>query len=106
MSRKVVDKTLEALIELRCWVSDGSGKTPSQKGAKCATLNQALNMVDDAIQREKFKRDPRLIHTVPDVKVPICEECDEEMHRYGPALDTGKMGWSCDQCGWSQDDDE
>lgn len=36
---------------------------------------------------------------------PICEECDEPMHRYGPALDTGKMGWSCDSCGWSWDDE-
>lgn len=35
---------------------------------------------------------------------PKCEECDEEMVRYGPALDTGKMGWQCPECGWSWDD--
>lgn len=37
-------------------------------------------------------------------KPPMCEECNEEMHRYGPALDTGKEGWQCDSCGWSWDD--
>ena len=40
----------------------------------------------------------------PPAKPPICEECDEEMHRYEEALDTGKGGYSCDLCGWSMDD--
>lgn len=36
---------------------------------------------------------------------PICEECDEPMNRYSNALDTGKDGWQCGLCGWSQDDE-
>lgn len=35
---------------------------------------------------------------------PICEECNEEMHRYTDP-NSGKDGYSCDLCGWSQDDD-
>ncbi len=35
---------------------------------------------------------------------PTCEECNEKMNRYEDALDTGKGGWSCDLCGWSEDD--
>ena len=35
---------------------------------------------------------------------PMCEECDEEMERYYEAADTGKDGWRCPSCGWSQDD--
>jgi predicted RNA-binding Zn-ribbon protein involved in translation (DUF1610 family) len=36
---------------------------------------------------------------------PICEECDEEMYRYEGALDTGKGGYQCPECGWSMDDE-
>jgi tRNA(Ile2) C34 agmatinyltransferase TiaS len=34
-------------------------------------------------------------------RTPICEECDEEMHRFEA---DGNAGWSCDSCGWSWDD--
>ena len=37
--------------------------------------------------KEQLEPPPELIP-----EAPICEECDEEMHRYGPALDTGKDG--------------
>jgi len=37
-------------------------------------------------------------------KVPICEECGVEMERYEDAADTGKGGYACPDCGWSQDD--
>ena len=42
-------------------------------------------------------------YTVDD---PVCDECNVPLNRYGPAIDTGRMGWSCDLCGWSWDDDE
>lgn len=37
--------------------------------------------------------------------IPRCDECNNELIRYGPALDTGKDGWMCDLCGWSWDDE-
>lgn len=40
---------------------------------------------------------------VPPAPAPICEECDEEMHRHTDP-NTGKGGWGCDTCGWSEDD--
>jgi hypothetical protein len=34
---------------------------------------------------------------------PLCDECREPMSRYtDPA--TGRDGWGCDTCGWSEDD--
>jgi hypothetical protein len=38
-------------------------------------------------------------------EAPICEECDTEMHRYWGAPDTGRNGWACCRCGWTEDDD-
>jgi len=34
---------------------------------------------------------------------PVCEECNEEKYRYTNP-NTGRSGWSCDSCGWSDDD--
>lgn len=33
----------------------------------------------------------------------MCEECDKLTHRYTDP-NTGREGWSCDDCGWSWDD--
>jgi hypothetical protein len=38
-------------------------------------------------------------------ETPVCEECDREMNRYWSAPDTGRNGWRCDRCGWTDDDD-
>jgi predicted RNA-binding Zn-ribbon protein involved in translation (DUF1610 family) len=37
---------------------------------------------------------------------PVCPECDTEMHRY-EAQEGQRVvsGWSCDDCGWSEDDE-
>lgn len=35
---------------------------------------------------------------------PVCEQCDVEMERYADAPDTGRAGWGCPECGWSEDD--
>jgi tRNA(Ile2) C34 agmatinyltransferase TiaS len=45
----------------------------------------------------------RLYH--PSSTPPICEECNEEMDRYEDSADTGKGGYQCSLCGWSQDDE-
>lgn len=37
---------------------------------------------------------------------PKCTDCGCEMGRYGNSLDTGKDGWACPECGWSEDDAE
>lgn len=37
-------------------------------------------------------------------EAPICEECDQEMHRCQDPV-TNKIGWGCDGCGWSYDDE-
>ena len=39
----------------------------------------------------------------PEPLPPICEECDVEMERGGPSLDTGREYWHCPECGWSWD---
>jgi hypothetical protein len=44
-------------------------------------------------------------HYAPSENIPICEECDVEMERYEEAADTGKGGFRCPECGWSQDDE-
>lgn len=36
---------------------------------------------------------------------PKCDEDGAEMERYERALDTGKDGWRCPECGWSMDDE-
>lgn len=39
--------------------------------------------------------------------VPICEECDIEMHPFATETKHGWVeGWSCDGCGWSFDTTE
>lgn len=58
--------------------------------------------MQDCIRRELEVPD------MPDAKQgkpPLCDECDCEMTRYEQALDTGKDGWYCEECGWSYDDD-
>jgi hypothetical protein len=42
--------------------------------------------------------------TSPKSLPPMCEECDMEMERYYEASDTGRDGWACPGCGWSQDE--
>lgn len=38
--------------------------------------------------------------------IPICEECDIPMQRYGGLKRNRYVeGWGCDDCGWSEDDD-
>lgn len=37
---------------------------------------------------------------------PICTDCGVEMERYYEALDTGKDGYQCPNCGWSEDIDQ
>ncbi len=44
-----------------------------------------------------------LVYRTPTVP-PTCEECDMEMERYEDSPDTGKGGYACPGCGWSQDD--
>ena len=58
---------------------------------------------DSGVIYANYERMLDNVFLVPE-KPPVCEECNEEMHRYGPALDTGKEGWQCDGCGWSWDD--
>jgi tRNA(Ile2) C34 agmatinyltransferase TiaS len=41
----------------------------------------------------------------PDGTPPKCTDCGVEMERYENALDTGRDGWRCPECGWSEDDD-
>lgn len=39
------------------------------------------------------------------MKAPICEECNITMTRFAYELPCGWVhGWSCDECGWSEDD--
>jgi predicted RNA-binding Zn-ribbon protein involved in translation (DUF1610 family) len=48
---------------------------------------------------------PRICSQATDSE-PRCDECGVVLSRYGPALDTGKDGWMCPECGWSWDDEE
>lgn len=85
----------------------GRETKPSQLiGYKWADLMEALvnyqsSVANPLIRVEIIREDATTEEKPPD---PTCEECNEPMHRYGPAPDTGKMGWSCDSCGWSWDD--
>jgi len=39
-----------------------------------------------------------------EIRPPICEECDLEMHEFACQVgDEWISGWCCDGCGWSFD---
>ena len=42
------------------------------------------------------------------MEVPICEECNIEMHKFGYTDHDNRLisGWACMGCGWSDDDEE
>lgn len=42
---------LFALKEARCWIDDGSGQTPEQKGAQVDMLTSVLRVIDTAIAK-------------------------------------------------------
>jgi ssDNA-binding Zn-finger/Zn-ribbon topoisomerase 1 len=58
---------------------------------KCAAVMGAREL-----QRHKCK--------TPDADPTVCSECGGEMIRYDAAIDTGKSGIGCLDCGWSWDD--
>jgi hypothetical protein len=45
------DALRAALTEARCWIVDGTRRTPEQRGAKCETAIDARQMIDAALEQ-------------------------------------------------------
>lgn len=43
-------RTATALKEARAWIPDGTGRTPEQRGARAATLTDALEQIDAILE--------------------------------------------------------
>ena len=46
-----VSALLEALKEASCWITDGSRRTPEQRGAKCQTADDVRRMIAAAVEK-------------------------------------------------------
>ena len=47
---QIVDQMRDALVEARCWIPDGSRRTPEQRGAKCATVQEVDALIQAALE--------------------------------------------------------
>jgi len=65
--------------------------------------NAALFLVLAATLEPGFKS--RVLPNPMEDHWPMCEQCDEEMNPYTDP-NTGKDGFGCDKCGWSEDNQD